>query len=170
MPLRCGLAVLAIALAAIPSGQAKLLAKLVVVGGEGRAVELPVSLFESLPTDRPAHLRGGFLLVYPLMDDGLPARPARIYPEAGAVCGSWNTSTEPVLGRCLRLTAPAGRRFADLDLVRFRKAPPRLVRLTGPARALESGNYLLGLELAFNRWREARRAARPARCVRVRAQ
>jgi len=159
------------ALLSLPAAEAKRLTTVVVAGADGRSVEVPVSLLEpSQPSSTLGGLRGGFVLAYPLIDGGLPARAARVYPSAAALCSSWDTLVTPRRSNCSRLTQAAVRRFSGLHLSRFRTAAPSLRRIASLRSLAAPNNYLAGIELAFHRWREARASARPAACVKVTAR
>ncbi|MFN2466711.1 MAG: hypothetical protein ABR521_01055 [Gaiellaceae bacterium] len=156
------------ALAFSPVTDAKRANVVVIVGVDGRSFQAPISLVEPSASPPPAQLRGGFLLAYPLIEGGLPARPARVYAAVGALCSSWNTLQTPQPRSCLRLSEKAVRRFSQVNLDRFQAAPS--LRRIAAVRALSApDNYLTGIELAFHRWRSARFSTRPDRCVRVTA-
>src|SRR5882762_52747 len=87
-------------LIATPTASAKILTKVIGIGAGGASVELTGLDWGALRMgDRDAPASGGFVLVYPLMERGVPAQPGRFYPETGAACFSWNRAA---VGECWR--------------------------------------------------------------------
>jgi hypothetical protein len=89
------LAVVVLAVLLLPSAAwAKQVTKILVVGANGRAVNVGGgwSLYAQIrpPNGAPVTAPGGpYLLVYPLMETGLPMEPARYYPDSRIGCWSW---------------------------------------------------------------------------------
>ena len=161
----------ALALTLLPVASAKNLSTAVAVGADGQSIHLsPLLLDPASPAEHRRRLAGGFLLVYPLMEDGLPARPARVYGAAGVVCRSWDMLGTPRPSSCTRLETAARRRFRALRLEPFRSTPPSLRRISFVRTLTAPNNYLAAIELAFHRWKRARAAARPQQCVQVKAR
>ena len=163
---------------------------MVVVGARGQsAVVRPesVGLLDSFfdfgsrfnrPRPRKAQPRGGYLLVYLLSSGGLPGIPGRFYPRTGAACFSWERDR---VGRpcyaanraVLTALAPSRR----LPLIAGRPTVlARLGRSDGSdlfpgSEPLAWANATVALELAFGRWKVARRLPeRPAACIPLRGR
>ena len=149
------------------SAAAKGFTRVVLVGSEGRSVELQAkeSVIDGLLSSRGsvARIRGGYVRLFFVGPADFPANPARYYPDRECVALDWPTyettcaRIEPILVRLLR---PAR------ALLRFDVGPTVLAsityhgRLTGPittAAALKRP-----LELAFDRI--GRPAPIPNRC------
>jgi hypothetical protein len=162
---RALLASLVAALALPAGGAAKLITSVIVVGADGnsRTVRGGERVFEQL---RPAHAAealpdGRYVLVYPMLGEGLPAQPGRFYPETGAACFSWSGR----LGACAHVESDLARRLAAVPLSGFAGPPTTIVRLVDDGvRQPTPSNVSVALELAINRSRLARPSARPARC------
>lgn len=157
----------AAALLAVPAAAAKTLTKIVAVGAGGAYVELRGLDWPSLnlsPVDVAPS--GDYVLLYPLMERSVPARPGRFYPGSGVACFSWDRT---VLGTCGRLAEAVGARLGGLPAVRGEPTVLRsLVRARTPARVLSSG--AIAIELAFNRPQLSRRMPkRPTNCIGFRA-
>ena len=162
--LALGLALACAALATPAAANAKEFASLVLVGARGDSVTLrPPSetidrLYRNASSRVPA--RGPFVKLYPLGRGGFPAMPGRFYVQSRAVCMGWNGLAST---RCFRPGATllgllrAGRRLAP-----FGGSVGALARLTPGDGDL---NLRAAVELAFERFRLARAAARPARCI-----
>src|SRR5215217_4259419 len=153
----------AAALLAVPTAGAKTLTKIVAVGAGGAYIELRGLDWPSLditPTDVAPS--GDYVLLYPLMDRNVPARPGRFYPASGLACFSWDRT---VLGTCGRLADGLATRLAGVPAVRGEPTLLRsLVRGRAPAGVLSSG--AIAIELAFNRPQLSRRAPkRPKNCI-----
>ena len=162
------LAVLALA-AAVPAG-AKDVDSIVVVGADGRARTIaaeravvavlfyhPASVYNVRP--HAARPRGGYVRIYPVGIGGIPVEPGRFYPAAGALCFDWNQALPP--RRCGRLGTPT-RLLAASRRVRLFRGPPTVLASLDPGGTV---NLFAALELAFDRYRESRASARPARCI-----
>ena len=95
------------------------------------------------------------MLLYPLVNGGLPTKPGRYFPKVRVACFSWNRA---MLGECVRLRRAAVDRLARAaKLPRLRTDPTILddLEMGGVERELQS-NGAVALELAFNRaagWR-----------------
>lgn len=176
-----------VALTVAPGAAAKELTNVIVVGAGGRSVVVAPAKSLAMAFDwlgQPAPSKqattGPFLLVYPLMEAGLPARPGRLYVRTQMFCAEWNTSARPSASDCWGLTKEQARRLAAPRLVPLQFPLPRLLALrrgstrlkgigaTGPG-SNAFGNWLIGVELAFDRGANALRTHRPADCVDVRA-
>jgi hypothetical protein len=157
----------AAALLAAPSADAKTLTKVVAVGAGGAYVELRGLGWESLqttPSDTAPS--GGFVLLYPLMERSVPARPARFFQDSGVACFSWNRT---VLGTCGRLSDEVATRLAGLPVL---AGEPTVLRslIVGQRPGIVESNGAIAIELAFNRPQLSRRAPkRPANCLQLRA-
>jgi len=152
----------AAALLAVPAASAKTLTKVVALGAGGMAVELHGLGWDALQTTSGAAPAGGYVLVYPLMERGIPARPGRFYPVTGTACFSWDRSA---LGTCGSISDDVARAVADLPLLDG--APTILDGLTVAGRAGRiNSNGAVAIELAFARTRAAKAMAkRPSNCL-----
>jgi hypothetical protein len=153
---------------------AKDIESIVVVGSDGRSLTIrpergvlavllyhPASVYAVPP--QPARPRGGYVKVYPLGSGGLPAIPGRFYPRTRALCFGWNQAVAP--RACGRLGPPRRLLGASRRLALFRGGATVLAALHPGGTA----NLFAALELAFDRYRSARRGQRPARCLRFTA-
>jgi hypothetical protein len=157
----------AAALLAVPSANAKTLTKVVAVGAGGTSVELRGLGWESLqtsPVDTPPS--GGFVLLYPLMEKGIPARPGRFFPDSDVACFSWNRT---VVGTCGRLADAVATRLAGLPVLIGEPTVLRSV-IVGQRPGIVESNGAVAIELAFNRPQLSRPAPkRPTNCLVLRA-
>jgi hypothetical protein len=165
------LAVLAfVALAAASPAHAKDVESIVVVGSDGRSVTIdpepavlavmlyhPAGVYHVRP--KPARPSGGYVRIYPLGRGGLPAVPGRFYPATRALCFGWNQARAPT--SCARLAPPRALLAATRRVAVFRGRPTVVARLDGGGTV----NLFTALELAFDRYRAARPARRPAQCL-----
>lgn len=158
---------LAAALISVPAAPAKVLTKIVAVGAGGVSVELHGLGWAALQTTPSTAPAGGYVLIYPLMERGIPARPGRFYPTTGTGCFSWDRST---LGTCGSIGEDFARRLAGLPL--FDGEPTILTGLTVAGRAGRvNSNGAVAIELAFARTRIAKAMAkRPANCLAIAAR
>lgn len=147
----------------VPAAGAKRLTRLVIVGADGRSVEL-IGEEQLAPwrwSDRVATApTDGYLLLYPLFDARWAGQPARYYPSQRIACFSWNRSA---VGECRRIPEAAAARLAPAtSLSRFVGESTTLAQLElgGSVRRLES-NEAVAIELVLNRPRLARPATRP---------
>jgi hypothetical protein len=137
----------------------------IVVGADGnsRTVRGGERVFEQLRPSRAvaAAAHGSYVLVYPMLPEGLPAQPGRYYPDSGAACFSWSGR----LGPCARVEKALARRLDALGLAGFAGATTTIAGYSddGVPQSVPS-NVAVALELALNRTRLARPAARPAAC------
>jgi hypothetical protein len=163
---------------------------MVLVGAQGRsAVVRPeeAGLLDSFfdfgstfnrPAPAKAQPRGGFVLVYLLGPGGLPGVPGRFYPRTRAGCFSWDTGR---VGRpCYavnRALLAALRPSRRLPLIAG--APTVLAELARPdgspvfagSEPLAWANATVAIEMAFGRWRVARRLQERAKnCVALRGR
>jgi hypothetical protein len=145
----------------LPSAaSAKQVTKVVVVGANGRSVNLGRgwSLYEILrpqvatPASRP---NGSYLLLYPLMENGLPMQPGRYYPRARVACWSWSLEVTD----CSAIARLPETWARTRTLTSFTAEQTRLVSLVheGAPYTVPS-NESVALELALLRPRAARRA------------
>ena len=87
------------------AASAKDITKILVVGANGRSVNLGsgCSLLDDFRPEQAARAvsrpMGTYLLLYPLMEEGLPMEPGRFYPTAGVACWSWS----PQASDCFRI-------------------------------------------------------------------
>jgi len=167
----------AASLVVVPAASAKSLEKVVAVGAGGASLELGGLDWNGL-YGLPARLapKGRFVLVYPLMEQGIPAEPGRYYSDLHVACFSWNRH---VSGSCYSAQALVATRLADLPTL---TRPPALLKMLvirgqrKPARSIGErkpirSNGAVAIELAFNRPDLAQPSAvRPAGCWAARAK
>jgi hypothetical protein len=157
----------AAALLAVPTADAKTLTKVVAVGAGGAYVELRGVGWASLQTSPvDSAPSGGFVLLYPVMEHGVPAQPGRFFPGSGVACFSWDRT---VLGTCGRLGGELAKRLAGLPTL---ASEPTVLRslVVGRTPGRVDSNGAVAIELAFNRPQLSRPAAsRPANCLTLRA-
>jgi hypothetical protein len=155
------------------AASAKEITRILVVGANGRSVNLGSgwSLLDDFRPEQAAPAvsqpRGTYLLLYPLMEAGLPMEPGRFYPTAGVACWSWSPQTSDCF-RVAHLPRTWGQTRA---LTWFAAEQTRLRSLTwrGSHYTVPS-NYSVAIELALLRTQAARHApASPCRW-RLRAQ
>jgi hypothetical protein len=159
------------ALAAASVAEAKEFTRLVVVGDQGRSTAFqgqefaPWNFAPSRSDVRPA---GRYLLLYPIIDPSFVGEPGRYFPDQQIACFSWDRT---VLGECGPVGAPVAAQLNAAGLSRFSQEPTILSRLRVFGReGRVNSNGAVAIELAFNRWRLARRRPhRPADCSPVRA-
>jgi hypothetical protein len=157
-----------IAVAAAPVSHAKEFTSISVVGADGRSNNIRASsgtidgLFGGLIRARPS---GGYVRVYPLGPTGHVGIPGRFFPATGAVCLDWNQAApRRECWRPSRALRPILLRASNLRL--FHGAGPTLGRLTSTKVAAPVLTQLrVAFELGFDRWRLARQALRPTRCL-----
>jgi hypothetical protein len=137
----------------------------VVVGAHGKSVQIRStrSFYETLTAGTgAAHLRGGYVLVYPLMDIGVAAQPARYYPATRAYCASW-TLALPKSRICARLDRKTAH---PLEAVPLRRgAPPTAEVVDGRTAARTVLNVEVMLQLAFVRSGAIRAEPRTSDCT-----
>jgi hypothetical protein len=156
--------VVAAALVLFPSAaSAKQVTKFLVVGANGRSVSLGSgwSLYQQLrPADAaPAAIPSGpYLLLYPLMENGVPMEPARYYPDAQVACWSWSLA----LSGCSVLQQLPATWSRTGVLTSFTAEPTTLKSLShGVASYTVPSNGSVAIELALRRTSLARRVAPP---------
>jgi hypothetical protein len=159
--------VLVVALVAVllpAAASAKEVTKVLVVGANGRSANLGSgwSVYGDLrsesatPVSRP---HGSYLLVYPLMEEGLPMEPGRFYPTAGVACWSWS----PHVSDCSRIARLPKTWEHTRSLTWFASEQTRLRSLMHQgARYTVPSNYSVAVELALLRAQAARPAPRSA--------
>lgn len=154
-------------LLAVPAASAKMLTMVVAVGADDVSVELQGFDWSALRTT-PVTLEpeGGYALVYPLMERGVPAQPGRYYPAAQIACYSWNRA---VPGERWRVAETLAARLPGVRL--FQGTPTILASLVVSGRRVTlASNGAVAIELAFAR-RECARSVkkRSKQCIEIRA-
>jgi hypothetical protein len=180
--------VAAAALMLCSAADAKELTKVLVVGANGHAVDLGGSwaiLRQMHPLNATAPKPSGeYVLVYPLMEKGLPMEPGRYFPAERVACWSWTMAR----GECVSVAQLPEGWSATSALTSFSAEPTTLVALRhNRARYTVPSNFTIAVELALLRtdnvrpapharcawlvraqWRGPEAAVRPASlCVRV---
>jgi hypothetical protein len=167
--------VLVVALVAMllpAAASAKAVTKVLVVGANGRSANLGSgwSLYDGLrpesstPVSRP---HGSYLLLYPLMEEGLPMEPGRYYPTAGVACWSWSAP----ISDCSRIAGLPKTWERTRSLTWFASEQTRLRSLTHQgARYPLPSNDSVAIELALLRAQAARPASRSSCAWRLRAR
>lgn len=165
--IRRWLLVVALVVMVFPAAaSAKDITKILVVGANGRSVDLGSgwSLYDDFRPQRAASVSqrsGSYLLLYPLMEEGLPMEPGRFYPTAGVACWSWS----PHVSDCFRIARLPKTWERTRNLTWFASEQTRLRSLTwkGSHYTVPS-NYSVAVELALLRTHGARPApASPCR-------
>jgi hypothetical protein len=158
-----------LALVGLPlSASAKLLNRAVVIGSDGRVVEVTGAErdFEGLARDsraEPRPVRGGYLRLFFVGPGDFPANPARYYPGLRCIALDWPTYEQT----CRRVHPSLERLFRRAHaLPRFDARPTVLARVTysgtfsGPLKTM--GALSGPVELALSR--VGRVAPKPRRC------
>lgn len=136
------------------AASAKDITKILVVGANGHSVNLG-SGWSVLDDFRPEQAaasvsqpKGTYLLLYPLMEQGLPMEPGRFYPTAGVSCWSWS----PGASDCFRIARLPKTWGQTRGLTWFAAEQTRLRSLTwkGSHYTVPS-NYSVAIELALLR-------------------
>jgi hypothetical protein len=156
----------AAALLSVTAASAKELTRVVAVGANGSSIEVTGLDWDALRVTPGGQPTGGYVLVYPLMERGVPAQPGRFYPSTGAACFSWDRS---VPGSCYQPDGGLASRLAQLAAI---DGPPTILsRLTvAGRRARLNSNGAVAIELALQRAALSRPVPRrPLNCVAVRA-
>jgi hypothetical protein len=144
------------------SASAKRVTKVLVVGANGRSVDLGRgwSLYENVrpqaatPASRPS---GAYVLLYPLMENGLPMEPGRYYPRARVACWSWS----PDASDCSAIAHLPETWWRTRTLTLFAAEQTRLVGLMHEqAPYTVPSNESVAIELALLRTRAALSAQR----------
>ena len=149
----------------VPAAAAKAIKSVVVVGARGTSVQIRStrSFYDTLTAGTgAARVRGGYILVYPLMDIGVAAQPARFYPATRAYCASW-TLALPKSRVCARLDRAASRPLMAVPL--RRGAPPTAEIVDGRTGGRTMLNVEVMLQLAFVRSGAIRVEPRTSDCA-----
>lgn len=152
--------VIALAVMLIPAAaSAKQVTKVLVVGADGRSVNLgggwPL-FFDLRPQAAASASRptGPYLLLYPLMQNGVPMEPGRYYLGAGVACWSWSFALD-----CFGIARLPETWMRTQSLTQFVSEQTKLVRLVHKgADYTVPSNGSVAIELALLRTRAARRA------------
>jgi hypothetical protein len=165
MRLWVGVLALAASLVAGSAASAKSLQKIVAIGAHGASTEL-TGLDWGTWAESPARVspKGQYVLLYPLMERGIPAQPGRYYPGLHVVCFS---ADRLFAGRCYGAPAALEAVLAGLPTV---ARPPAIVKklvVSGKKRN-DWSSGAVAIELAFNRPALAKAVPKPDRCRAVR--
>jgi hypothetical protein len=164
---RRALLVLFVTLVCVPAAASKDGTAVLVIGPNGKALVEPFApftyVFENfdLVAKSLAPPTAPYVLVYPVMQEGIPMRPGRRYPRAGVLCSGWRTGIE---AGCT--TVPKLRNWfgSGLRTGLFRGVPTQLASLTrGGTRLLRYGNQATAIEMSLNQI--GRAAPTPGGCV-----
>jgi hypothetical protein len=102
-----------------------------------------------------------YVLVYPLMEQGVPMRPGRWYPAEQLLCSGWRTGVE---AGCLHAPSLRGLLGTGIATGLFHQRPTLLSRLTRQRTSLGAdGNEATAIEMSLNQ--SGRPASQPAGCV-----
>jgi hypothetical protein len=155
------LAMVIVAVLLLPTAaSAKEVTKIIVVGANGRSVNLGSgwSLYNQIrpANSTPVTAPGGpYFFVYPLMEAGVPMEPARYYPGSQIGCWSWSLAPEGCLASGQLPASWSG--TANLTL--FSVEPTTLISLSHHgARYTLPSNASVAVELTLLRTRLARPA------------
>ena len=154
------------------AASAKQVTKILVVGANGRSVNIGGgwSLYEQLRPQAGVSVAtpsGPYILVYPLMENGLPMEPGRYYTGAQVGCWSWSLDRNACFA-IGRLPAAWSR---TQTLTSFTSEPTTLASLSHRGvRYTVPSNGSVAVELALLRTRTARRAPRTPCAWRVDAE
>jgi hypothetical protein len=167
------MAVAAAVVLLLPSAaSAKQVTKVLVVGANGRSVNLgqgwPLYQRFRPPNAAPvAAPSGSYLLLFPLMENGLPMEPARYYPASQTACWSWSLAG----GHCFAVPRVPATWSHTVVLTSFSLEPTTLAGLShqGAPYTVPS-NGTVAIELALLRTRLAVRAPRSPCLWRLNAQ
>jgi len=163
----------ALALLVLPSAaSAKQVNKILVVDSKGRSIDLgggwPLYL-QIRPTNAApaAAPSGSYLLLFPVMERGVPMQPGRYFTDSHVACWSWALSTEGCV--TVEQLPPSWERTRTL--VPFALAPTTLRALSHGGRSYTvPSNGTVAIELALTRPRLARPTQRSACAWQLRAQ
>jgi hypothetical protein len=137
-----------VALLTVPAASAKTLTRVVALGAGGTSVTLRGLDWSALRVaDAVVPKDNRYLLLYPLMERGIPAQPGRFFPAEHVACYSWNRS---VAGDCWTLADSLTARLSRLPLL---TGPPTVLRsltVAGRSGNLNS-NGAVAIELALAR-------------------
>jgi hypothetical protein len=158
-----------VALAVAPAVLAKEGLSVVVLGPKGPPLVEPPSVFRAVMELRlqlVAPPREPYVLVYPLMRNGVPARPGRWYPRSGTLCSGWRSGVEAGCATAPRLRGWLG---SGIATGLYRGEPVRLLSLVREgASLLPYGNEATAVKLALQQ--HGLPAAAPVGCVRFTAR
>jgi hypothetical protein len=164
--MRRALLVLLVALVCVPAAAAKQITAIVVIGPSGQQhVKLLTPLVTALQdfgvAPKRARPSGRYLLVYPLMENGIPMRPDRWYPSVGVLCSGWRTGVEAGCTSASQLRVWLAKGTAT---GLFEGALTHLSTLTREGtRLLPYGNEAVAIEMALDQ--VGRKATPPDHCV-----
>jgi hypothetical protein len=149
----------------VPAASAKAVRAVVVVGAGGKSVEIRStrSFYDTLMAGTgAARASGGYVLVYPLLDIGAAAQPARFYPATRAYCASW-TLALPKSKVCARLDRRTARPLMAVPL--RHGAPPTAEIVDARTGGRTTLNVEVMLQLAFVRSGAIRAGPRTSDCA-----
>jgi hypothetical protein len=161
--MRVVLASALVALTLAPAALAKGGDSVLVLGPSSRALVAPwAPVHAAIPDGGPlAPPREPYVLLYPLMRNGVPMRPGRWYPRSRVVCTGWRTGVEAGCVRAQQLRPWLGRGTATGV---FRVEPARILTLTrNGVSLLPYGNEATAIKLSLGQ--RAKAAAAPSDCV-----
>jgi hypothetical protein len=159
---RALLVAILVAVALPGAASAKGIKSLVLVGAGGRSQEFPYSekQFQALTIGTgAARTRGGYVLVYPIMDLAVAAQPGRYYPATRAYCASWTLAAPRY---CSKLSRATARPLAAVPLLHG--APPTATVVDERIGAEAMLNVEAFLVLTFLRDRGVPVESRPRDC------
>jgi hypothetical protein len=158
-----------VALALAPAAPAKEGLSVVVLGPTGPPLVEPPGVFRTVMDLRLQIVvppREPYVLVYPLMRNGVPGRPGRWYPGSGIFCSGWRSGVEAGCASARRLGGWLG---SGIATGLYRDEPVRLLSLLrAGARLLPYGNEATAVKLALAQRGSPARA--PVGCVRFTAR
>jgi hypothetical protein len=158
------LAVALVALAFAATAAAKEGMSVVVIGPKGPPFVEPPQVFRTvlgLQLRLVAPPQEPYVLVYPLMRSGVPARPGRWFPRSGTLCSGWRSGVEAGCATAPKLGGWLG---SGIATGLFTREPVRLTALTREGSSLlPFGNEATAVKLALHQ--RGKRAAAPAGCV-----
>lgn len=160
-----------VALALTPAAAAKEGKAVVVIGPSRQPLVEPFAPFRSTldqfglsPTVRPPGTP--YVLVYPLMEQGVPMRPGRWYPTEQLLCSGWRTGIE---AGCIYAPRLRGLLGTGIATGLFHQPPTLLAKLTRRQTPMPAaGNEATAIEMSLNQ--NSRPANQPADCVPFTAQ
>jgi hypothetical protein len=166
--MRLALLATVVFLVAAPAADAKEGRSVLVVGPRGltfvepyRIVEAPLSRLQlrAPPTE-------GYVLVYPLMNGGVPMRPGRWYPRAGILCSGWRSGVE---AGCTTEPQLRGWLGSGVATGVYRREPGHMTTLSrSGTQLLPYGNEATAIKLALNQ--RSGIGSPPGDCVAFRAR
>lgn len=165
------LAAAVLALGLVPTAGAKLTDVVVLVGADGRSFVQPLdqetwSALGRLDAALPPP-RAGYVLAYPMLREGVPARWGRWYPQAGVYCSGWRSGLE---AGCGQVPTSVALRLPRRGMSLFYRGPTTLARLVRGNTVLPvAGNDAAAIELAFAMRPAMRPEGAPRGCTGFRA-